>query len=185
MATAPTCPEQPAITPVTSRAMWRARILTEAENRTWGSADSSVWRGSGEGGCGGWRTIGLGNPLGDAAPRPAAIAVGDFNGDGALDLAIANGIPLNQVTILLGKGDGTFRVGGSFPTGADPRSVLVADFDGDGKLDVATANANRASNLDFGHLSILMGNGDGTFRAPVIYAAGVRPNAAVAADVNG
>ncbi len=98
-----------------------------------GSSDISILLGSGDGKFRRLPKIRLGDPLGEVVPRPAAIAVGDFKADGALDLAIANSLPMNQVAIVLGKGDGTFRIAGSFSTGADPRSVLVADFAGDGK----------------------------------------------------
>jgi hypothetical protein len=80
-------------------------------------------------------------------------AVGDFNGDGILDVvAVTNA---QDLTVLLGRKNGTFLQGGSFPGvfGA----LAVGDFNGDGKLDVASAG--------YLAVNVLLGNGDGTFQA--------------------
>jgi hypothetical protein len=146
-----------------------------------GSGDVSILLGAGDGKF----RIPARVRLSDPNPRPASVAVGDFNGDGKPDLAIGESAPLDRVAILLGKGDGTFQATASFPAGPDPQFVLAADFDGDGKLDLAVANGSRSSATDFGSLAILLGNGDGTFRAAVNYAAGVRPYSIVAGDFNG
>jgi hypothetical protein len=113
-------------------------------------------------------------------------AVGDFNGDGKLDIAVTGGgygFSIGHVvTILLGNGDGTFRLAqnSTFPTGSNPWAIVAADFNGDGKLDLAVANQ------DDGTLTILLGNGDGTFTpatgSPV--AVGSGPYALAAADLN-
>src|SRR5207237_7709294 len=85
---------------------------------------------------------------------PCAVAVGDFNVDGHLDLAVADYLSDN-VSVLLGNGDGTF-----YPTqsvgAAGPASVAVGDFNGDGVQDLAVAECDTAS------VSVLFGNGDGT-----------------------
>ena len=70
---------------------------------------------------------------------PTSVAVGDFNGDGKLDLAVAN-FSSNTVSILLGTGTGSFGAKTDFGTGSGPRSVAVGDFNGDGKLDLVVAN---------------------------------------------
>ena len=93
---------------------------------------------------------------GSTSTNPASLAVGDFNGDHKLDFAVANA-GSNTVSILLGKGDGTFTLQSSPAVGNSPVSVAVGDFNGDGKLDLAVAN--YGSNT----VSILLGNGDGTF----------------------
>jgi hypothetical protein len=119
-------------------------------------------------------------PQGDYATgnTPAAVAVGDFNGDGNRDLAIVNQAQ-NTVSILLGNGDGTFAAHADFPTGNTPVAVATGDFNGDGKLDLAVVNKLGNS------VSILLGNGDGTFQAHVDYPAGSTPVAVAAGDFNG
>src|SRR5262245_25276842 len=81
-----------------------------------------------------------GSPFG-AGTRPTSVAVGDFNGDGKPDLAVANQNS-NNVTIRLGDGTGAFPDAKSSTVGAGsfPRSVAVGDFNGDGKPDLAVAN---------------------------------------------
>jgi hypothetical protein len=110
---------------------------------------------------------------------PASVAVGDFNGDGNIDLAVSN-IDQATVTIYLGDGHGSFQTGGSYSTGDYPYGLTAADFNQDGKLDLATVNWE-------GSISILLGNGDGSFRAGPTLAVGQTsyPSAAVAVDLNG
>ena len=109
---------------------------------------------------------------------PSSVAVGDFNGDGIPDLAIANNNS-NDITILLGNGDGTFRLFGTFTAGGLPNAINAGDFNGDGILDLAVANATT------NNVSILLGNGDGSFAPPVNYATGSSPYSAELADFNG
>ena len=93
------------------------------------------------------------------AAGPVAIVAGDFNGDGIVDLAVASP-GANTVSILLGNGNGTFQAHHDFSTGSgtqNPVWLAVGDFNGDGNLDLAVANASADT------ISILLGNGDGTF----------------------
>ena len=119
------------------------------------------------------------SPIFLGAIGQCSVAVGDLNGDGKLDLAIATS-SANSVTILFGNGDGTFTAatGPSPATGKQPQSIVTGDFNGDGKLDLAIANA--ADNT----VTILLGNGDGTFTqaagSPI--AVGTAPYTIVAAD---
>jgi hypothetical protein len=108
---------------------------------------------------------------------PTAIATGDFNGDGNLDLAIANG-SRNTVTILMGNGNGTFTAAASPATGNSPSSLVVGDFNGDGKPDLAVTNATDNT------VTILLGNGDATFKAAASPVTGNRPSAIAAGDFN-
>src|SRR6266699_195254 len=96
------------------------------------------------------------------------IAEGDFNGDGKLDLAVTD-YSNNNVSVLLGNGDGTFQAPRTFPVGIHPAQVAVGDFNGDGKPDLV------ASNVDSNTISVLLGNGDGTFQAAQSLPVGLNP----------
>src|SRR5262249_10162405 len=73
-----------------------------------------------------------------ARQTPLSIAVGDFDGNGALDLVTANSTS-GPLSLLLGNGDGTFRPRIDLAVGGAPRAVAVGDFNGDGLPDVVTA----------------------------------------------
>jgi hypothetical protein len=109
---------------------------------------------------------------------PMSVAVGDFNGDGKLDLAVAN-LASNTVSVLLGDGTGNFTLASSPATGVNPISVAVGDFNGDGKLDLAVAN--NASNT----VSILLGDGTGNFTLVSSPAVGESPMSVAVGDFNG
>jgi hypothetical protein len=110
----------------------------------------------------------------------SAVVVGDFNGDGKLDLAMADSGG-NAVIILLGNGDGTFGMPITIPAGNGPASIIAADFNNDGKLDLAIANFGGNT------VTLLLGNGDGTFTpaSSSPYPTGVGPFQIAAADFNG
>ena len=86
------------------------------------------------------------------------MALGDFNGDGKADLAVANSGSLN-VSVLLGKGDGTFAAAANYPAGNAPYSIAVGDLNGDGTTDLAITEDGDNT------VTVLLGNGDGTFGA--------------------
>ena len=90
---------------------------------------------------------------------PVAVAIAKLDGDNVADLAVLN-LDGSNVTVFLGNGDLTFRIGSSFPAATDPESstaIAAADFDGDGKTDIAT------SSVSDNKISVLLGIGDGTF----------------------
>jgi len=110
---------------------------------------------------------------------PEGIAVGDFNGDGIPDLAVAN-TGSNSVSIFLGNGDGTFTLHSTLTTGVAPVMVAVADFNGDGKPDLAVTNSGSNS------VSIFLGNGDGTFTLKSSFSSiEPSPSVIVVGDFNG
>jgi hypothetical protein len=125
------------------------------------------------------------NFIGPPNPNAVAIAVGDFNGDGKPDLAlISNG----NIEIALGNGDGTFQAPNSYSTGFDAVTITVGDVNGDGILDlVAASDCTIANNCPTGAVvSVLLGNGDGTFQSPQTYSTGGYGTfSALVADVNG
>jgi hypothetical protein len=131
--------------------------------------------------------LGKGNGMFQAAKNhdsggaePSALAVGDFNADGKLDLAVANraggGGPEN-LSVLLGNGDGTLRAPQSYTVGFEPQAVATEDLDGDGKLDLAVAS-------DVSEVKVLFGKGDGTFKAGATYHTGTAATSIVVADFN-
>ena len=127
---------------------------------------------------------------------PSSVAIADFNRDGLLDLAVANETD-GTISILKGNGDGTFTLpltcgaipqpfpgcinlppvtSGTTTTAASPSALAVGDFNDDGIPDIAVTDVANDRVL------ILLGNGDGTFLAPVAYPTGSNPVALVAQD---
>jgi len=115
------------------------------------------------------------NPRVGAAP--VALAVGDFNGDGRRDVAVAN-VQSNDVSVLLGRGNGTFAPALTTAVGPSPFSLAIGDFNRDLKPDLAVANAGSNT------VSILVGNGNGTFQRAASLAVEQSPHGVVAADFN-
>ncbi len=113
----------------------------------------------------------LGN--GDGSFRPAGLiaffnvgvanpALGDFNHDGKLDLAVAS-YTTNQVQVLLGNGDGTFDSPVSYDSGIQPQYTLAVDLNHDGNLDLVVTSSGDGL-VEPAGINILLGNSDGTFR---------------------
>ena len=119
-----------------------------------------------------------------AGQTPRSVAVGNFNGDVFPDIAAAN-ISSASVSILLGKGDGTFgefkpyRVSKAASSG--PNSVAVGSLNGDRWPDLALT---KGANGRRGGVAVLLGKGDGSFRALRAYPAGTKPSSVAIGNFN-
>jgi len=125
---------------------------------------------------------------GSGGIEPDSVAVADVNGDGSPDLIVANSGSGN-IGVLLGNCDGTFQTAVTYASGgALPQSVAVADVNGDGKPDLVVANecgSDSDGDCTPGTVSVLLGNGNGTFQAAVPYGSAWYPMSVTVADVNG
>ena len=131
-----------------------------------------------------------------AGGQGISLIAGDFNADGILDLVVTNvgnpGSDSGNAAIMLGTASGAFGKPSTINAGANPYSVVTVDLNGDGKLDLAVANqasAGAQPGYGPGAISVLLGNGEGTFTAPAIYTTGEDskgfPDSIIAADFNG
>jgi hypothetical protein len=121
--------------------------------------------------------------VGQPVPEFDALAVADVNGDGKPDVILATCCEANgdaEATVLLGNGDGTFQPPVSYDTllRSDSSPIAVADVNGDGKPDLVAVGWYNSS------VSVLLGNGDGTFQPPLIAAIPANPFGLNVADVN-
>ena len=137
------------------------------------SDEVSVLPGIGDGTFGLAISTGVDNLSGSAT-------TGDFNEDGYTDLAVSKAYPdfIDNVSILLGQGDGTFNESSEYRIGISTWGIIAEDFDGDSHMDIATANAISQN------ISILMGRGDGTFGGTVGYSVGDFPSFVTPGDFN-
>jgi hypothetical protein len=113
-----------------------------------------------------------------AGSYPWSVTSADVNGDGKVDLIVAN-LDSNTISVLTNNGNGTFAAKVDYPTGSGPNSVTSADVNVDGKADLVVTNSGSKT------VSVLTNNGNGTFAAKVDYATGSNPSRLTSADVNG
>jgi hypothetical protein len=116
-----------------------------------------------------------------AGNGPNAVLVKSITGNTNQDLLITN-FNDGTVSVLLGTGIGSFTSAGAFPTGPQPTSIASSDFNSDGIADLVVTNATPYNATD--NISVLLGNGNGTYHEPLGYSAGVGPTAIVVADFN-
>ncbi|MGI8988155.1 MAG: beta strand repeat-containing protein, partial [Bryobacteraceae bacterium] len=152
--------------------------VADTDNAGQGGNKVAVFLGNGSGAF----TPAPGSPF-IVGSNPTAVAVGDFNGDGNADLAIANR-GSNDVTVLLGNGSGGFTPvpGSPFPTGSpgSPFGLAVGDFNGDGNIDLAVSNFSDG-------VAVLLGNGSGGFipEPGSPFVVGINPRSMAVGDFNG
>jgi hypothetical protein len=126
------------------------------------------------------------SPPGEQLPvgsLDSSVLVADLTGDGYLDLVTANS-GSDTVSVLLSNGDGTFQPQRTFAAGHGPVALAVADINGDGKPDLIVTDEGTQSDLG-DTVSVLLGNGDGTFQAPQTFTVGGVPAWVAVADLNG
>jgi hypothetical protein len=112
-------------------------------------------------------------------PSPSALVIGDFNGDGKPDLAVADS-GSTTVSVLLGNGDGTFGAASTLTAQSGQKTIAMADFNGDGNQDLATCDTSTGTVYKFS------GNGNGTFQSEVSTSTGTAAcSSMAAADFNG
>jgi hypothetical protein len=138
------------------------------------SENVSVLLGNGDGTFQAARNVTVGT-------SPIWFVMGDFNRDGKQDLVVVDS-GMGKVSLLLGKGDGSFQPAVNVATtipGLNPATVAAADLNGDGRMDLVVAG------LVSGAVSVLFGNGDGSFRPPTTFAEGTGASSVGVGDVNG
>ncbi len=110
------------------------------------------------------------------------VAVGDLNSDGYLDAVETDDQNPGFVFVALGKGDGSFQPSSQFATGKEPNDLAIADLNGDAKPDLVVANTGCCPNETT--VSVLLGNGDGTFGPKMDFTSCMAPRSVAVGDLN-
>jgi uncharacterized protein (TIGR03437 family) len=142
----------------------------------------SVLLGDGTGGFGIATNIPV---VGDGRGAPAGLAVGDFDGDTNLDLAIAIEYNPGRVFVMNGNGAGNFTVSHMLDAGVVTTAVAVADFNADSKPDLAAVNKGDTATALPGTVSVFLNNGSGGFGAPTTLTPGTTPVALAVGEFTG
>ncbi len=138
-----------------------------------GVNDAAVFHGNGDG------TFSLMSTFGGGS-SPRGVQVADLNHDGLQDFVTCD-YNLGRATVFLGNGDGTFQAGLGNISPNNPKTVVISDLNNDGDLDLALDN----NHFPEGRVSVLLGNGDGTFKPYQTFTAGPSPTAVTAGDFDG
>jgi hypothetical protein len=136
-----------------------------------------VLMGNGKGGFRRSATYSTGN----TGPDPSVTA-GDLNADGHPDLVVTNGGGAS-IAVYLNDGNGGFHPRTEYATGDSPGGLAIGDVNRDGRPDLVVANGDVISSTE-STVSVLLGNGDGTFKPQVKYVTGLAPAGPVLADFN-
>lgn len=153
-----------------------ADLFADVAVTSWYLSTVSVLLGNGDG------TFGTPADL-PTGSFPETVAIRDLNSDSKNDLVVVNTDDPGSVTVYLGNGDGTFGPRTDFGTWRGPRGLDIGDLDGDTKLDLVVANSGV--NTTEHSVSILLGNGDGTFKTHMEYGTSMLPVSVAIGSLNG
>jgi hypothetical protein len=142
---------------------------------TYGNNDQvAVLLGNGNGSFGSAQAFSVGS-------SPRTVALGDFNGDGVLDIVSSN-LVSNTVSVALSTRAGMFSTPQSFSVGPQPLGLVAQDLNGDGNVDIVVANSGTGVGANT--VSVLLGDGAGSFGAAINFPAGVAPVNLAVGDLN-
>ncbi|MEG4465002.1 FG-GAP-like repeat-containing protein [Microcoleus sp. D3_18cC1] len=114
-----------------------------------------------------------------------SVAVGDVNKDGENDVVTANNSSTNSLSVLLGNGNGTFAPSTNIALNSSPEFATLNDLNKDGNLDIIAASPSSGTNPASGRVSVLLGNGSGTFATQSNYSMNVGAVSVAVGDLNG